>query len=128
MNVNFDILILLQIRVYMAGGTLFKGKLLAVDFHYNIAIIKINSNVPLPTSTVRLIDNSVALDPGNRGCIEELNLSEFAGRQDSAISSNRFSLYPGTKLLALGRFYADSYDMMAAHGEFRYSSRLKMDL
>ncbi|KAK1352281.1 PDZ domain-containing protein [Heracleum sosnowskyi] len=109
----------LRIDVYMAGGKFFEGQLLAVDFHYNIAIIKINSNVPLPTSTVRFIDNSVPLDPGNSGCIEELKLSEFAGCQDSSISSNRFPLYPGTKVLALGRFFMNSYEMMAAHGEFR---------
>ncbi|MCH81892.1 protease Do-like 14-like [Trifolium medium] len=102
----------LKIDVYMAGGTFFKGQVFAVDFHYNIAIIKINSDVPLPTSTVRFIDNSVALDPGNRAGI--------ARCQDSPISSNRFSLYPGTKVLALGRYFADSYDMMAAHGEFSY--------
>lgn len=111
----------------MAGGALFKGELFAADFHYNIAIIKINSNAPLPTSTVRLIDTSVPLDLGNRGCIEELKLSHFAGSQDSAISSNRFSLYPGTQVLALGRYFADSYDIMAAPGEYRYSLRLKMD-
>ncbi|KAK1352272.1 Protease Do-like 14-like protein [Heracleum sosnowskyi] len=110
----------LKIDVYMAGGAFFKGQLLAVDFHYNIAIITINSNAPLPTSTVRLIDKSVPLDPGNRGCFEDLNLSHFAGHQDSAISSNRFSLYPGTAVLALGRYFADSYDIMAAPGEFSY--------
>lgn len=111
----------------MAGGILFKGELLAVDYHYNIAIIKINSDALLPTSTVRLIDNSVPLDPGNRGCIKDLELSEFARHQDSATSSDRFSLYPGTEILALGRYFADSYDIMAAPGEFRYSSRLEMD-
>ncbi|CAJ2658811.1 unnamed protein product [Trifolium pratense] len=111
----------LKIDVYMAGGTFFKGQVFAVDFHYNIAIIKINSDVPLPTSTVRFIDNSVALDPGNhRAGIEDFKLSPLAPCQNSAISSNRFSLYPGTKVLALGRYFADSYDMMAAHGEFSY--------
>lgn len=110
----------LKIDVHMAGGTFFKGQQLAVDFHYNIAIIKINSNAPLPTSTLRLIDNSVPLDPGNRGCFEDLNSSHFPGHQDSAVSSNRFSLYPGTKVLALGRYFADSYDIMAAPGEFSY--------
>ncbi|KAL8096847.1 hypothetical protein AgCh_030076 [Apium graveolens] len=110
----------LKIDVYMAGGAFFKGELFAIDFHYNIAIIKINSDAPLPTSTIRLIDSSVPLDPGNRGCIEELKSSHFVGSQDLAISSNRFSLYPGTQVLALGRYFADSYNIMAAPGEFSY--------
>ncbi|KAL6538053.1 hypothetical protein OROGR_012041 [Orobanche gracilis] len=111
----------LKIDVYTAGGTFLKGELLAVDFHYNIAIIEINSDTRLPTSTVRLIDNSVPLDPGNRGCVEDLKLSRSAGHQDSATSSNRFSIYPGMDVLALGRYFADSYDIMAAPGVFSYS-------
>ncbi|KAL1831929.1 putative protease Do-like 14 [Daucus carota subsp. sativus] len=110
----------LKIDVYMAGGTFFRGEVLAVDFHYNIAIIKINSDVPLPTSTIRLIDTHVPIDPGNCGSIEDFKLSRCTERQDSATSADRFSLYPGMEVFALGRYFRDSYDIMAAPGEFRY--------
>ncbi|PIA38847.1 hypothetical protein AQUCO_02700208v1 [Aquilegia coerulea] len=40
-----------------------QGKVFAYDFHYNIAAIKIESDEPLPIASLKLLDDSISLDP-----------------------------------------------------------------
>ncbi|KAM7523677.1 hypothetical protein LguiA_013579 [Lonicera macranthoides] len=53
--------IVLQPRLCTLRST-FDGNIVGYDVHYNVAIINILSNVPLPIVTLRLLDDSISID------------------------------------------------------------------
>lgn len=96
-------------------GKSFNGCMSAHDHHYNIAIIKITSDVALPTVSLATLDVSISTD-----------LSESPSLR---CPSSSVSLCPGDSVVALGRLGSDATELMAALGKFRYAeSKLTVDV
>ncbi|KAL7237194.1 hypothetical protein ACSBR1_020291 [Camellia fascicularis] len=93
----------IKIDVYISDGKLFEGRVFAYDFHFNIAFIKIESNATLPTASLRLLEDSISIDP-----------NDIPGRPHSNVSK----LCPGDIVVAVGRFFDAPYNLMAARGQF----------
>ena len=107
----YSVLLLLQIDVYISDGKLFEGRVFAYDFHFNIAFIKIESNATLPTASLRLLEDSISIDPNDIP-----GSDSFQPRPHSNVSK----LCPGDIVVAGGRFFDAPYNLMAARGQFRY--------
>lgn len=108
----------MQINVYLADGKSFKGRLSAHDFHFNIAIISITSDVALPTARLRPLDDSISIDPSEILCPGE---TEVASRSFQLHRhSDSFVICPGDIVVALGRYCGESHELWAALGKFRY--------
>lgn len=95
----------LKVTVYTCDGTGYKGEVVAHDFHYNLAAIRFKSETPLATATLAHVDDSVSIASVPQ---------PFQLRAHSR-SSN---LVPGDKVIALGRYFAKDFDIMAAYGEY----------
>ncbi|KAI8026048.1 NPC intracellular cholesterol transporter 1 [Camellia lanceoleosa] len=93
----------IKIDAYISDGKLFDGRVFAYDFHSNIAFIKIESNATLPTASLRLLEDSISIDP-----------NDIPGRPHSNVSK----LCPGDIVVAVGRFFDAPYNLMAARGQF----------
>lgn len=78
----------IEVDVYLWDGKICKGQVLACDFHYNLAAVKIQSNSPLPTATLRPLDVACSILPTNK-----------------LPASNLFNISPGTKIITLARTY-----------------------
>lgn len=110
--------LLLQVDVHISDGKLFDGQVFAYDFHYNIAIIKIESDAPLPSASLRLLDDSISVDPSEIPCPEDVE--EGSESFQLHRHSNLFNLCPGDMVVAIGRYFDKPYELMAAPGKFRY--------
>ncbi|KAI8555889.1 hypothetical protein RHMOL_Rhmol05G0209600 [Rhododendron molle] len=97
-----------NIKVCLVDGKSFNGCMYAHDHHYNIAIIKITSDVALPTVSLATLDDSISTD-----------LSE----SPSLRPSSSVNLCPGDSVVALGRLGSDTTELMAALGKFREPHR-----
>ncbi|WOG83595.1 hypothetical protein DCAR_0102772 [Daucus carota subsp. sativus] len=95
----------LKITVHTCHGNSYHGEVVAHDFHYNLAAIRFKSEMPLAAAILAHVDDSISLASVP---------SSFQLRAHSK-SSN---LVPGDKVIALGRYFAGDYDIMAAYGEF----------
>ncbi|GAB4836318.1 hypothetical protein Ancab_001233 [Ancistrocladus abbreviatus] len=85
-----------KVKVYLADGNLCEGQIHGFDCHYNVAVVKIISEVLLPTALLRHLDDSIPLN------LEELGDSKpFRLLADNC--SNLFNIHPGDKVVALGR-------------------------
>ena len=102
--------LVLQIEVYIAGGRMFDGNIVGYDVHYNVAIINILSDVPLPVATLRLLDDSVSIDPA----LVHSSRDNFQPRPHSSA----FKICAEEMVVALGRNCGNS-DIMVAPGKFR---------
>lgn len=91
--------------MHTCHGNSYNGEVVAHDFHYNLAAIRFKSEMPLAAAILANVDDSISL-----ASIP----SSFQLRAHSK-SSN---LVPGDKVIALGRYFAGDYDIMAAYGEF----------
>ncbi|XP_058198717.1 putative protease Do-like 14 [Rhododendron vialii] len=103
----------IKVNVLLRDGTLCEGQVLVYDWHYNIAWIKIKSDAPLATATLRLLDDTMCVDP--------------SGIQDKELGSNSFQLHPhsdffklcpGDMVVAVGRYFQPPNEIMAAPGRF----------
>ncbi|KAG5561178.1 hypothetical protein RHGRI_004259 [Rhododendron griersonianum] len=103
----------IKVNVHLRDGTLCEGQVLAYDWHYNIAWIKIKSDAPLATASLRLLDDTMCVDP--------------SGIQDKELGSNSFQLpphsdffklCPGDTVVAVGRYFQPPNEIMAAPGRF----------
>ncbi|CAL5340073.1 unnamed protein product [Camellia sinensis] len=103
----------IKIDVYISDGKLFEGRVFAYDFHFNIAFIKIESNATLPTASLRLLEDSISIDPNDIPGSDSFQLRPH---------SNVSKLCPGDIVVAVGRFFDAPYNLMAARGQFRYPS------
>ena len=98
--------------VYLFGGKLFEGQVVFYDCHYNISTVKIESDSPLPTASLRLVDDSISVDPYEIPC---------PGEKDVISESYQFcQLSPGDLVIAIGRYFKNDFELMAAPGIFRY--------
>lgn len=53
----------IKVDVYPSKDESFEGQVFTCDFHYNTASIKIKSDVPLPSASLRMLDDSISVDP-----------------------------------------------------------------
>ncbi|GER48792.1 serine protease htrA-like protein [Striga asiatica] len=97
-----------NVVVHLSDGQEFDGQILGFDSHYNLAVIEIKSATPLTAACLRLVDDSISVDP-----------SDCAS--DSCPHSDSYNLTPGDCVIALGRFFRKPYELMAAPGEFSIS-------
>ncbi|KAF7132571.1 hypothetical protein RHSIM_Rhsim09G0048400 [Rhododendron simsii] len=97
----------LMIDVYLSDGKSSEGQVLAYDFHYNIATIKIKTELALPSAALRFLDDSISVDPS-----AILESSQLRPRSDL------FKLCPGDMVVAVGRHFDRPYELMAAPGKF----------
>ncbi|KAG8612192.1 hypothetical protein MANES_S095408v8 [Manihot esculenta] len=102
-----------KVVAHLSNGHSFDCQILAFDFHYNIAALKIQSesDAPLPTACLAHLDDSISVDPNQLYIREE---KPFQLRPHS----KSFNLIPGDTLIALGRYFIKPYDVMATTGEF----------
>ncbi|KAL6509962.1 hypothetical protein OROMI_034984 [Orobanche minor] len=100
----------IEVDIYVYDGTAFVGHVFAHDLHYNLALLNVRSDRPLPTVTLRLLDESISIDPMEivRPPGNKLQLRPH---------SNLFSISPGDLVIAIGRLDLDSR-LMVAPGEF----------
>lgn len=91
--------------MYTCDGTGYKGEVISHDFHYNLAAIRFKSETPLATATLARVDDSVSI----------ASIPQSFQLRAHSRSSN---LVPGDKVIALGRYFAKDFDIMAAYGEY----------
>ncbi|XP_073262317.1 uncharacterized protein [Populus alba] len=84
----------ITVEVYLSKGKPLKGEVLGYDFHYNLAIIKITTDYPLPTAILTDIDVSMPLTP-----TPLLIDSKPFGLRPHTVDSSLFKLRGGDKYL-----------------------------
>nr|XP_034928278.1 putative protease Do-like 14 [Populus alba] len=82
----------ITVEVYLSKGKPLKGEVLGYDFHYNLAIIKITTDYPLPTAILTDIDVSMPLTP-----TPLLIDSKPFGLRPHTVDSSLFKLRGGDK-------------------------------
>ncbi|GER37455.1 serine protease htrA-like protein [Striga asiatica] len=98
----------IKISVILFNDITLEAKVFGWDFHYNIGVLKIETDVPIPTSKLRHINDSINIDPDL--------LDEKPPKFDP--QSNKFNLVPGDVVVALGRNHADEHGLMVVDGKF----------
>eukprot|EP00258_Populus_trichocarpa_P015378 XP_006371841.2 putative protease Do-like 14 isoform X1 [Populus trichocarpa] len=88
----------ITVEVYLSKGKPLKGQVLGYDFHYNLAIIQITTDYPLPTAILTDIDVSMPLTP-----TPLLTDSKPFGLRPHTVDSSLFKLRGGDKVIALAR-------------------------
>ncbi|CAJ2663403.1 unnamed protein product [Trifolium pratense] len=96
----------LKVMIYLYDGRSYEGEVCAYDFHYNIAWIRFKSDSSLATATLRQVDDYINVNPAEE--------KSFHLRPPSS----HFNLVPGHAIVAVGRYFAKPFDLMAAPGEF----------
>jgi len=76
------------------------------DFHFNIAWIQFQSDRSLPTAILRQVDDYINVNPAQE--------NSFPLRP----RSGHCNLVPGHPIVAVGRYFAKPFDLMAAPGQF----------
>ncbi|MQL88406.1 hypothetical protein Taro_020962, partial [Colocasia esculenta] len=96
-----------------SGIILTSASLIGCPMSENIVTdnVKIQSNAPLPIASLRRLDDSITVDLNELGILEE---KAFQLRSHS----NSFNLIPGDTVIALGRYFIRSYEIMVAPGGF----------
>ncbi|PHU27456.1 hypothetical protein BC332_05788 [Capsicum chinense] len=99
----------IKVEVHLSDGRSFDGQIEVYDLYYNIAAIKIHSDMPLPTASLAHLNDSITVDPSHSVKAESFQLRPHA---------NSLDLIPGDLVIALGRFPIEPYSIMAAPGLF----------
>nr|CAD1831693.1 unnamed protein product [Ananas comosus var. bracteatus] len=102
----------IKIIVHFWDGKSYEGDVIGCDFYYNIATVRIRSEVPLQTAILRDVDDSMPISPEVARDLRETTKPTL-GRH-----SNKFILVPGDKVVAVGRYHTEGYDLMVAPGIF----------
>ncbi|XP_058223988.1 putative protease Do-like 14 [Rhododendron vialii] len=109
----------IEVNVYLADGKSMKGRVSAHDFHFNIATISITSDVPLPTASLRPLDDSISIDPNHPSeiiCPEENEIASQSFQLHR--HSDSFKICPGDTVVALGRHCGGTHSLWTALGKF----------
>ncbi|KAI8556130.1 hypothetical protein RHMOL_Rhmol05G0228000 [Rhododendron molle] len=103
----------IKVDVYLSDGTLLDGQVYACDFHYNLALVKIESDALLQPASLRNLDDSISIHP--------CEIQSGTGSESFQLRphSDLFHLCPGDKVVALGRYFEEPHEIMAAPGKFR---------
>lgn len=96
----------------LSKGLQCDGDLIDWDLHYNIALVRIKSETRLKAAHLKALDDSMSLDLNALPCSFEETLK-------ARISKEVFNIYPGDKVIAVGRYFKNCYEIMAAPGVFR---------
>lgn len=99
-----------QILVRVADGRVFDGEICCYDFHYNLAAIQFVSDSTVSSAPMKLVNDSLDL-------LYPLQSHERSFQLQPHTTS--VSLVPGDAIVALGRYFASPYEIMAAPGVFR---------
>ncbi|KAK1362811.1 Protease Do-like 14-like protein [Heracleum sosnowskyi] len=104
----------LKVIVYYRGGG-YAGEVVAFDYHYNLAAISFQPQVPLPTAKIAVVDDSLDVPP---------SLPSFELRPHA----NLYKLRPGAEVVAVGRFFYKPFGSMVVPGAYwldrcRYDSK-----
>ncbi|RHN56149.1 putative peptidase Do [Medicago truncatula] len=97
----------LKVKIFLYDGRSYEGQVRAYDFHFNIAWIQFQSDRSLPTAILRQVDDYINVNPA------VAKLFRHHRRH-----SSRFNLVPGHPIVAVGRYFAKPFDLMAAPGQF----------
>lgn len=106
----------ITVNVCVMDGKLFKGCVIAYDFHFNIATISIETDVALPTAIIRPLDDSISIDPSEIACTGDKEMTSKSFQLHC--HSNLFRLCPGDMVVAIGRSCTGTRELMAAPGKF----------
>lgn len=96
----------IKISVILSNEIACKGDVLGYDFHYNIAAIKIKTDVSITTARLRHVNDSISIDPN------------LLFKKPSEFQSDKFNLVPGDTVVALGRYHVKRNGLMVVAGEF----------
>ncbi|XP_058216101.1 putative protease Do-like 14 isoform X2 [Rhododendron vialii] len=102
----------IKVDVYLSDGTLLDGQVYACDFHYNLALVKIESGALLQPANLRNLDDSISIHP----C--EIQSGTSSESFQLHPNSDLFHLCPGDKVVALGRYFEEPHEIMVAPGKF----------
>lgn len=103
----------IQVHVYLWDGKLCEGQVLAWDFHYNLAAVRVQSDSLLPTATLRGLDDVVSILPTD--CTRSFQLLPH---------SDLFKISPGTKIITLYRTLRPRNAHVVGSGVFGYDKSL----
>ncbi|XP_073220343.1 uncharacterized protein [Cicer arietinum] len=95
----------LKVIIYLYDGQSYDGEVRAYDFHYNLALIRFQSDSSFATAKLRQVDDYVNVNPAE----EKL----FHLRPHSS----HLNLVPRHAMIAVGRYFAKPFDVMAAPSE-----------
>ncbi|XP_074285009.1 putative protease Do-like 14 isoform X2 [Silene latifolia] len=85
----------IQVDVYLWDGQICQGRVIACDFHYNLAAIRIQTPCQLPTATLKDLDDFVPI-----------NLTPIQYHHKPPLLrpySTKFKISPGTPLITIAR-------------------------
>ncbi|CAH9076678.1 unnamed protein product [Cuscuta europaea] len=102
----------IKVEVHMSDGTMLDGKVLAYDFHYNLAAVEVHSGTPLKAAKMALFDDAISVDPA------PVISTPIVQAHSVPPLDAHYTLIPGNTVIALGRYFAKPYALMAAPGEF----------
>lgn len=103
----------IKVDVRLFDHSLCEGEILGYDFHYNVAAIRIKSDVRLQTAVIGNLDDYTE-------CLVRSGRSppfQLVSHRDTTTSSELIKLCPGMAVIALGRYNDDPYHIMAAPGK-----------
>ncbi|KAL2938914.1 putative protease Do-like 14 [Bienertia sinuspersici] len=101
----------LKVIVKLSNGRSSTGEICAYDFHYNFAVLNFKSDSPLQAATLRRLEDCLPLNPSKFASFEE---KSFQLRPHSDL----MNLCPGDEVVAVGRYFATPFDLMAAPGQY----------
>ncbi|KAK1362810.1 Protease Do-like 14-like protein [Heracleum sosnowskyi] len=99
--------------IYSSRGESYTGDVLAYDYHYNLAVIGFQPENPVSIAKIALIDDSLGVS---------LNPPSSVLRPHS----KSYNLAPGDGVIAVGRYFYASFDLMGACG-FYCLARSELD-
>ncbi|CAH9125429.1 unnamed protein product [Cuscuta epithymum] len=102
----------IKVEVCMSDGTKLDGKVLAYDFHYNLAAVEVHSGTPLKAAKMALFDDAISVDTA-----PVISTPILRAHSVPPLDSH-YTLIPGNTVIALGRYFAKPYALMAAPGQF----------
>ncbi|XVF57606.1 hypothetical protein PTKIN_Ptkin06aG0219100 [Pterospermum kingtungense] len=98
----------IKMNVTLSNEITCEAHIVAYDFHYNIAALKIETEYPIATARVRQVNDSISID---LNMLDE-EPSKFLPQSD------KFILVPGDIVVALGRNHVQRNGLMIVAGEF----------
>ncbi|KAK9742517.1 hypothetical protein RND81_03G178800 [Saponaria officinalis] len=103
----------IEIDVFASTGVMYKGKLLGCDFHFNLALLIIESDTPLSPVTLKGIDDTLSIDP-----------TQHQGKKKSVLQphSDLFKIVPDTQIVSVWRSHLHPYKVQSSFPTF--SSRI----
>ncbi|KAL8154501.1 hypothetical protein AgCh_000018 [Apium graveolens] len=105
----------IEVDVALSDGKLCKSQVVACDYYYNLAVLRIMTDIPLQPANMRSLDDGLSIHP-----TQPLSLDPDGKSFRLRPHSNLFKILPDDKVIALSRRYNDPYflDFDVAHFRF----------